>query len=258
MSKTIDMTGWVMNEHGIKESKLTVIKRGENSKDGKARWWCKCNCGNPELKLIRGDHIRNGKILSCGCYVKEALSKAHEKHNIYNLDGDFAIGFTEDNEGFLVDKEFVPMLNNFYFWYDEHGYLKAKNKYNDPLNLKVKNIYLHMLVMNAYSENINPSHLLVDHKQHNSRNEKKFDNRLSNLRFVSGGQNNQNRCLSIRNTSGTVGVTFHKETKKWLTQIVVNKEHIYLGLYDDINDAIKARKDAEIKYFKEYRYDANN
>ena len=37
--------------------------------------------------------------------------------------------------------------------------------------------------------------------------------------------------------------------KKYTAQIQVYKHKIYLGLFDDIDDAIKARKDAEIKYW---------
>ena len=258
MSKLIDMTGWIMAEHGIPNSRLTVIERGENSKNGQARWWCRCNCGNKDLKLIKGCHIRSGKILSCGCFIREYARKAFSKQNRYNMDGDFAIGYTEKGEEFWVDKQFVPKLKYFYFWYNSNGYLRAVNPSNDPLGLGVRTVYLHMIVMDAYNPEINPNKMFVDHKNHPKRNEKKIDNRLSNLRFVSNGQNNQNQCLSKRNKSGVTGVVFRKELNKWLAQIVVNKQHISLGVYENINDAIKARKEAEIKYFGEYRYDAYN
>jgi hypothetical protein len=52
MGSFIDMTGWIMKEHGIPESRLTVIKRVEN-RDKHTFWLCKCECGN-ELE-IRGD-----------------------------------------------------------------------------------------------------------------------------------------------------------------------------------------------------------
>ena len=42
--------------------------------------------------------------------------------------------------------------------------------------------------------------------------------------------------------------------------IVVIKLHkqIHLGTFKNKEDAIKARKEAEMKYFGEHRYDANN
>ena len=30
MSKLIDMTGWIMKEHGVPDSRLTVVERAEN------------------------------------------------------------------------------------------------------------------------------------------------------------------------------------------------------------------------------------
>jgi len=72
MGSFIDMTGWVMKEHGIPESRLTVIKRVEN-RDKHIFWLCKCECGN-ELE-IRGDQIRKGIAKSCGCYQKEIAAQ---------------------------------------------------------------------------------------------------------------------------------------------------------------------------------------
>lgn len=56
--------------------------------------------------------------------------------------------------------------------------------------------------------------------------------------------------LKSNNTSGYKGVCWDKERKKWLAQIRLRGKHIYLGRYKNIEDAIKARKEAEEKYFK--------
>jgi len=44
---------------------LTVIKRADNSKAGKARWLCECSCGNKTI--VVGSSLINGTIASCGC-----------------------------------------------------------------------------------------------------------------------------------------------------------------------------------------------
>lgn len=63
MNTKIDMSGWIMKEHGVPESKLIVIK--EDKKIGKHLYWiCKCECGRE--KIIRGDQIRSGISKSCG------------------------------------------------------------------------------------------------------------------------------------------------------------------------------------------------
>lgn len=62
MAKLIDETG---KRYGY----LTVIQRAENTKEGRAVWLCKCDCGN-EVKVL-GKHLRSGNTKSCGCYKKE-------------------------------------------------------------------------------------------------------------------------------------------------------------------------------------------
>lgn len=72
MGKVIDETG---NRYGI----LTVIRRVENDKNGKARWLCKCDCGN-EIEVV-GSMLRKGNTKSCGCRIlskeKEELGKRY-------------------------------------------------------------------------------------------------------------------------------------------------------------------------------------
>lgn len=72
MGKFIDMTGWVMKEHGVSESRLTVIDRAP-SKDKHVFWNCVCECGT---KLtIRGDQLKRGVAKSCGCLQKEIAAQ---------------------------------------------------------------------------------------------------------------------------------------------------------------------------------------
>lgn len=67
MGKFIDKTGRIMKEHGVPESKLTVLYRAPNQ-GKKICWHVKCECGN-EFDL-RGDSL-DGNTLSCGCLHKE-------------------------------------------------------------------------------------------------------------------------------------------------------------------------------------------
>ncbi|MBV8474518.1 MAG: HNH endonuclease [Hyphomicrobiales bacterium] len=60
----------------------------------------------------------------------------------------------------------------------------------------------------------------------------KADNRLSNLRVATDSQNLANRRKNSNNTSGLKGVTWNKLCRKWLAQIVVNRKHKYLGVFD--------------------------
>jgi hypothetical protein len=108
-----------------------------------------------------------------------------------------------------------------------------------------KIILLHKLIMNDL-ENISE----IDH----IKSERKFDNRLCNLRIVTRSQNCCNRGLLKSNTSGVTGVYFRKRDNVWVAEIYVNQKRTVLYYGKDMNAAIKARKEAEEKYYKEYSY----
>lgn len=70
MGAKIDMTGWVMKEHGIPDSRLTVLYEiPEKTINGSIIWRCKCECGN-ECD-ISGPQLRSGRTKSCGCYRQQ-------------------------------------------------------------------------------------------------------------------------------------------------------------------------------------------
>ena len=48
---------------GKRFGELTVISRSENQ-GKRAMWLCRCSCGCE--KVIRGGHLRSGRIISCG------------------------------------------------------------------------------------------------------------------------------------------------------------------------------------------------
>jgi hypothetical protein len=56
--------------------------------------------------------------------------------------------------------------------------------------------------------------------------------------------------IQKNNKSGCPGVYWKREPhSKWCAEISATGKKIFLGLFDNIDDAIKARKDAELKYF---------
>jgi len=83
----------------------------------------------------------------------------------------------------------------------------------------------------------------IDHINHN-----KEDNRIENLTIKSQLENCKNQSLVKNNTSGVCGVTYRKDVNKWVAQIRANREYKFLGIFEDKEDAIKARKEAEIEY----------
>ena len=96
---------------------------------------------------------------------------------------------------------------------------------------------------------VDPLENLVDHKYGDKTN-----NKIDNLRLATNFQNGTNRVnLPSNNTSGFIGVVWNKKLKKWRAQIVVNKVQKHLGYFINKEDAIKTRREAEIKYFGDFR-----
>lgn len=63
------------------------------------------------------------------------------------------------------------------------------------------------------------------------------DNRLLNLREATSSQNNWNYSLSIKNTSGFIGVSYDKFHKKYKASIRAYDKQHHIGYFDTANDA---------------------
>lgn len=72
----------------------------------------------------------------------------------------------------------------------------------------------------------------------------------NNCRWIALGLQQHNKGIQINNKSGTTGVCYDNTRKQWRSYIKVNNRHIDLGYYNDIGNAIKARNEAEIKYWQ--------
>jgi hypothetical protein len=71
-SRFIDMTG---NKYG----RLLVIKHVGSTLNGKTLLWeMQCDCG--KVIVQQGGQVRNGKIVSCGCFQREASASRLTKH----------------------------------------------------------------------------------------------------------------------------------------------------------------------------------
>ena len=57
------------------------------------------------------------------------------------------------------------------------------------------------------------------------------------------------RHVTIRNKSGFIGVVWNNKEQKWQSFIGVNGKSKYLGSFQNIDDAIAARKSGELKYW---------
>jgi len=107
---------------------------------------------------------------------------------------------------------------------------------------KRKTILMHREILAA------PSDLVVDHINGNP-----LDNCRINLRLATKQQNSCNRNRSQKNNKlGVKGVSWHKRCGKYKSAIQYNRKSMHLGLFASLDDADKAYRDAEIKYFGEF------
>lgn len=83
----------------------------------------------------------------------------------------------------------------------------------------------------------------IDHKDRIRTN-----NRILNLREATQQCQNRNAGMLSNNTSGVKGVSFYRERKKWIAQIVIGQKNMPLGYYKLFDEAVKARWEAEKKY----------
>lgn len=123
-------------------------------------------------------------------------------------------------------------------WVTSRGYRK--------IQIEGKDFYAHRIIW-MMVHGVEPDE--IDHINGN-----KDDNRLKNLRSVLRVENTKNMKTPIRNTSGVMGVSWHKPLNKWRVQINIDKKKKHLGYFTDIAEATKCRKDAE----NQYKYHANH
>ncbi len=90
---------------------------------------------------------------------------------------------------------------------------------------------------------------VIDHIKHNT-----LDNRRCNLRVGNNSKNMMNRGILSSNKSGYSGVFFVKANRNWNACIQASGRRINLGYFKLKCQAVKARKEAEVKYFGEYNY----
>jgi hypothetical protein len=214
----MDLTGKVFG-------KLVVLNNFYIKKTS-VYWECLCDCGNK--KFFSENNLMVGHNTTCGIC---------RKTNIYEFYEGYAIGILNNKDSFMFDPEDYDLIKRYKWYENEEGYIFS---YIDK-----KKHYLHRLVMGLNSYDVDK--ILVDHINRNVK-----DNRKENLRLATRGENKQNGNLRVNNLSGYIGVHIYKKYNKYNAFIAYKGKDINLGYYENIEDAIAARLQAEKKYFGEF------
>lgn len=85
----------------------------------------------------------------------------------------------------------------------------------------------------------------LDHK-----NTLNCDNTLSNLRPATSQENNRNQCVRYTNLIGVKGVALRGN--KYIARITIDKQSIFLGSFNTLEEATNARQSAAKEYFGEF------
>ena len=231
MSKVIDMTGWIMSEHGVLDSRLTVIHRVENDSEGQAQWLCECSCLEHNQLIVRGKNIRNGNTKSCGCLEDEKRGRHFKKQNEYRIDGTVVIGKASNTD----DEFFVDLCD----------FDKIKDiSWSVRVHKGVKEIC-------GWSRELKKTtrmHVILGFKNYDHIDRNELNNCRSNLRLATIQEQIWNRNKTGGTSSGVVGVCYCKEQKKWAASLNYNKKRIFRQYFNTEEEAIMARLNAEVQH----------
>lgn len=145
MGKREDMTGWVMKEHGVPDSLLTVVCRAEDhittGGNRYTQWLCNCECGNQVVS--RTAYIKSGNTKSCGCLTslraKQHIKILNQQQITHNNSNDRLYGIWINmkhrcnnindpryddygGRGISICDEWVHSYENFRDWSISNGY----------------------------------------------------------------------------------------------------------------------------------------
>lgn len=154
--------------------------------------------------------------------------------NDIRIEDDHAIIMIHRKDGsiheMLIDLDDVEFVSEYRWSIDGNGYAVS--------NILKKTLHT-ILVKGGKSE-------VIDH-----RNQNKLDNRKFNLRIASKSLNSINSKMNKNNKTGVKGVFFYKRKNKFIAYLTLNKKRIDFGYFENIEDAIKARLNGELEYFKD-------
>lgn len=217
MKKIEDLTGQ-------RFGRLMVISKTTSNKYRQSMWLCRCDCGTE--KTILGLSLKHGKTTSCGCRNREVASERFTTH------GHTRGGRTLEYQSWLA---MIRRCNNpneaIYHYYGGRGIKVCERWVNSYENF-----------LEDMGKRPSKNHSL-------ERIDVDGDYEPSNCKWATRTEQALNKRLYKNNISGKSGVVWNKERKKWQARINYDGKEIHIGLYDNIEDAIYARKEAEIKYY---------
>lgn len=241
MKKVKDLTGKRFNNLTVIGFDRIEYKRDSKGKNRDKRYWkCKCDCGK-ELSVL-GTSLTTGDKKSCGCMVKEAYRQAGEKRR-------------KDLTGKKFGKLTVLGL-------DRVERVKRKNGDRNKFYWKCRCECGKEFVLNyeKLKSGQNNSCKDIERNQTQTYTEIGTKHKRKNVLKEGTRLDTLTNKPTKANTSGVRGVYYDKDKGKYKVYIDFKNKRYYLGYYDKLEDAAKARARAEDKFFKPIleKYNYNN
>lgn len=229
-----DLTGRVFG-------RLTVLYQAEDyvDKNGNhhAMWHCKCSCQDKTEKDVDQTRLKSGACQSCGCLHREMM---HAKHSIHNM---------TDTRLYYVWKGMKARCyiksHNHYQTYGAKGITVCDEWKHDF------QAFYNWAVQNGYDKNASRNECMLERIDVNG------NYCPENCCWANATVQCINQNLRKDNKTGIKGVNWDKKSNKWQAQLQINKKKVLNKFFDNFDDAVKARKDAEEKYFSEYLHNAS-
>lgn len=227
-----DLTGQIFG-------RLEVLYQAEDyiDKNGNhhAMWHCKCNCENGTEKDIDQTRLKSGYTRSCGCLQKEMAS---ERSSIHKM---------TDTRLYLVWKGMKARCyiksHNHYEQYGGRG-ITVCDEWKDDFKA-----FYDWAIQHGYDENALRNECMLERKDVNG------NYCPENCCWTNATTQCINQNLRKDNTTGVKGVNWDKYRNKWQAQLQIDKKKVLNEHFDNFEDAVKARKEAEEKYFSKYLHD---
>lgn len=213
-----------------KFGRLTALYTVPNNTH-RTRWHCVCDCGN--TKDVLQQNLLNGHVKSCGCFLSE---RNGERITEYNR----TIGREMHGETKTRLYRIWISIKTRCFYENSDSYKNYGGRGITICQEWVESFesFRSWAMSNGYSDKLTIDRIDVD-----------GDYCPDNCRWVSMSVQEFNKRTLQRNTSGRTGVSFNKKDKRWVAYISFDKQFHFLGSFKCVEDAIKARESAEIKFY---------
>ena len=220
---------------GDRFARLSILD--EQATRSKARMFlCLCDCGTE--KVISLSHLRSGHTTSCGCYNR---SQASHRRMKFDLPKGYSAVIDRKVPEFSVWLNIVTRCyNSNHIGWEYYGG-KGVGMSSEWLQEDGRGFYRFYEDMGPRPDNCRIDR--IDPTKGYSKD---------NCRWVSLSVSSFNKGKSRKNTSGVTGVKWKKGLDKWVATIGKDCKRINLGCFDIFEEAVSARKAAELLYFGEH------